>query len=134
MQIEIILKELLFKAVRSSGPGGQHVNKTASKVEVYFNIVTSEGLTASEKRLLKTRLAARLTSEGVLFLQNSESRSQHRNKKRCVEQLITLLQKNLKVAKPRRKTKPSKGAIEKRLKTKKKTALKKTNRKPPSME
>ena len=134
MQTEIILKELQFKAVRSSGPGGQHVNKTASKVEVYFNIVASEGLTASEKKLLKTRLATRLTSEGVLSLQNSESRSQHRNKKMCIERLMTLLQKNLKVAKPRRKTKPSKGAIEKRLKAKKNKALKKTNRKPPGIE
>jgi len=134
MQTEIILKELQFKAVRSSGPGGQHVNKTASKVEVYFNIVASEGLIASEKKLLKTRLATRLTSEGVLSLQNSESRSQHRNKKMCIERLMTLLQKNLKVAKPRRKTKPSKGAIEKRLKAKKNKALKKTNRKPPGIE
>ena len=134
MQTNIILRELEFKAVRSSGPGGQHVNKTASKIEVYFNIITSEGLTASEKRLLKTRLATRLTSEGVLSLQNSESRSKHRKKKMCVEHLMSLLQKNLKVAKPRKKTKPSKGAIEKRLKAKKNKALKKTNRKPPSLE
>jgi ribosome-associated protein len=134
MRAEIIIKELQFKAVRSSGPGGQHVNKTSSKVEVYFNIDASEGLTSSEKILLKTRLAARLTSEGVLTLQNSESRSQHRNKKMGIERMIALLQKNLKVDKPRRKTKPSKGAIEKRIKAKKKTALKKTNRKPPDME
>lgn len=134
MQTEIILKELQFKAVRSSGPGGQHVNKTASKVEISFNIVASDGLTASEKRLLKTRLATRITSEGILSLQNSESRSQHRNKKMGVEQLIALLQKNLKVAKPRKKTKPSKGAIEKRLKAKKNKALKKSNRKPPNLD
>lgn len=134
MHTEIILKELRFKAVRSSGPGGQHVNKASSKVEVYFNIDASEGLTASEKILLKSRLSARLTSEGVLALQNSESRSQHRNKKMGIERMIALLQKNLQVNKPRRKTKPSKGAIEKRIKAKKKTALKKTNRKPPDME
>jgi len=134
MQTEIILKELQFKAVRSSGPGGQHVNKTASKVEVYFNLLASEGLTAGEKKLLKVRLATRINSEGVLSLQNSESRSQHRNKKLSVERLIALLEKNLQVAKPRRKTKPSKGAVEKRLQSKKKTALKKTNRKPPGLE
>ena len=134
MRTEIILKELRFKAVRSSGPGGQHVNKASSKVEVYFNIDTSEGLSTSEKKLLKTRLGARLSSEGVLSVQNSESRSQHRNKKMGIERLITLLQKNLKVDKPRRKTKPSRGAIEKRIKAKKKTALKKTNRKRPDME
>jgi ribosome-associated protein len=134
MQTEIILKELEFKAVRSSGPGGQHVNKTASKVEVYFNLFASEGLTAGEKKLLKARLATRINSEGILSLQNSESRSQHRNKKMGVERLIALLHENLKVAKPRRKTKPSRGAVEKRLTTKKKTALKKTNRKPPGLE
>ncbi|MEM7085396.1 MAG: alternative ribosome rescue aminoacyl-tRNA hydrolase ArfB [Bacteroidota bacterium] len=134
MLTEIILKELQFKAVRSSGPGGQHVNKTASKVEVYFNISASEGLTTAEKKLLQTRLATRLTSEGILCIQNSESRSQHRNKKMGIERLISLLEKNLKVNAPRRKTKPSKGAIEKRIQAKKKTALKKANRKPPSME
>ena len=134
MRAEIIIKELWFRAVRSSGAGGQHVNKTSSKVEVYFNMDASEGLSSSEKILLKTKLAARLTSEGALILQNSESRSQHRNKKMGIERMMTLLQNNLKVDKPRRKTKPSKGAIEKRIKAKKKTALKKTNRKPPDME
>lgn len=134
MQTEIILKELQFKAVRSSGPGGQHVNKTASKVEVYFNLFASDGLTEGEKKLLKTRLATRINSEGILSLQNSETRSQHRNKKISIEQLIALLQENLKVAKPRRKTKPTRGAVEKRLQSKKKKALKKTNRKPPGLE
>jgi len=134
MQTEIILKELQFKAVRSSGPGGQHVNKTASKVEVYFNLFDSEGLTEGEKKLLKARLATRINSEGILSLQNSETRSQHRNKKMSIEQLIALLQENLKVAKPRRKTKPTRGAVEKRLQSKKKRALKKTNRKPPGLE
>lgn len=134
MQIETILKELQFKAVRSSGPGGQHVNKTASKVEVLFDLFSSEGLTEVEKERIKTKLATRLTKQGMLSLQCSESRSQHRNKRICIERLIDLLQENIKVARPRRKTKPSKGAIEKRLKSKKNQALKKVNRKPPKMD
>lgn len=134
MQIETILKELQFKAVRSSGPGGQHVNKTASKVEVLFDLFSSEGLTEVEKERIKTKLATRLTTQGMLSLQCSESRSQHRNKRICIERLIDLLQENIKVARPRRKTKPSKGAIEKRLKSKKNQALKKVNRKPPKMD
>ncbi|MBL4663346.1 MAG: aminoacyl-tRNA hydrolase [Flavobacteriaceae bacterium] len=134
MQAEIILRELQFKAVRSSGPGGQHVNKTASKVEVSFNVFTSEGLSASEKERLTTKLANKLTSEGILSIQSSESRSQHRNKKMGIDRLIALIKENLKVEKPRRKTKPSRGVIEKRLQSKKRIALKKSNRKPPLME
>jgi len=134
MQIETILKELQFKAVRSSGPGGQHVNKTASKVEVLFDLFSSEGLTGVEKERLKTKLTTRVTKQGILSLQCSESRSQHRNKRICIERLIDLLQENIKVAKPRRKTKPSKGAIEKRLRSKKSQALKKANRKPPKID
>jgi len=134
MRPEIILKEVQFKAVRSSGAGGQHVNKTSSKVELSFSIFTSEGLTVPEKERLANKLASRLTSEGVLLLQSSESRSQHRNKKKVIDRLLQLLQDHLKVAKPRRKTKPSRGAIERRLQSKKQHAKKKANRKPPSAD
>lgn len=134
MQPDIILREVQFKAVRSSGPGGQHVNKTSSKIEVYFDVFSSEGLSSREKERLKNRLSSRLTSEGILQLQSSESRSQHRNKKLAIDRLMYLLEENLKVTKPRKKTRPSRGAVEKRLKTKKQRALKKTNRKPPSLD
>lgn len=134
MQPDIILREVQFKAVRSSGPGGQHVNKTSSKIEVYFDVFSSEGLSSREKERLKNRLSSRLTSEGILQLQSSESRSQHRNKKLAIDRLMYLLEENLKVTKPRKKTRPSRGAVEKRLKIKKQRALKKTNRKPPSLD
>lgn len=129
MQIEKIIKEFGFKATRSSGPGGQHVNKTASKIELSFNIKNSEGLTNSEKERLLLKLDSRISSEGTLTLQCSETRSQFRNKAIVIERAIELIKLNIKVAKPRKKTKPSKGAIEKRLSTKKKQALKKSNRK-----
>ena len=73
MNTEQILSELTFKAVRSSGPGGQHVNKTASKVEVSFSIATSQGITESEKELLEKRLQSKLTSEGIILLQCGET-------------------------------------------------------------
>ena len=134
MNTEILISELTFKAVRSSGPGGQHVNKTASKVEVSFDLETSEALSETEKERLRIKIPTKISSEGIIMLQCGETRSQHRNKALVIERLIELLQQNLKVAKPRKKTKPSKGAIEKRLKTKKENALKKSTRRPPKIE
>ena len=134
MQIEVILKELNFKGIRSSGPGGQHVNKTASKVELSFTIFSSKGLSEAEKELLNSKLSKKITAEGLLILQCGQSRSQHRNKTIVVERLLSLLESNLKVPKKRKKTKPSKGAIEKRIKAKKNKAIKKANRKPPKLD
>ncbi len=134
MNTDLLVSEFTFKAIRSSGPGGQHVNKTASKVEVSFNINASAALTEQEKDRLRSKLASRLSSEGVIVLQCGETRSQHRNKTIVIERLVALLLQNLKVAKARKKTKPSKGAIERRLKSKKEQALKKSNRKPPNFE
>jgi len=134
MNTEMLVSELTFKAVRSSGPGGQHVNKTASKVEVSFNLETSEALSEIEKERLRLKIPTKISSEGIIVLQSGETRSQHRNKAIVIERLIELLQKNLKVAKPRKKTKPSKGAIERRLKSKKENAFKKSNRRPPKIE
>ena len=131
MEAEIILRELQFKAVRSSGPGGQHVNKTSSKVELVFDLFSSEGLTASEKETLKARLSNRISTQGLLILQSGESRSQHRNKRLVIERLMSLLKENLKQQKPRIKSKPSKASIEKRLQQKKRQAQKKSLRKPP---
>ncbi len=133
MNTETIINELNFKAVRSSGPGGQHVNKTASKVEVSFDLENSIALSETEKERLRTKLATKISSEGIISLQCGETRSQHRNKAIVIERFVYLIQQNLKVAKPRKKTKPSKGAIEKRIKSKKNNALKKSNRKPPEM-
>ena len=134
MKIEVLLKELNFKALRSSGPGGQHVNKTASKVEVSFNIAASKAFSETEKNSLLIKLKSKISSEGLLQLSCSETRSQHRNKAIAIDRLIELITKSFKKAKPRKKTKPSKSAIEKRLKTKKNQALKKAHRKPPKID
>jgi ribosome-associated protein len=134
MDKTLLVTELNFKAVRSSGAGGQHVNKTSSKVEVHFNVASSKALSASEIARLLEKLHNRISGEGILMLSCSESRSQHRNKAIVIERLLDLISENLKVQKKRKKTKPSKGAIEKRLRSKKNNALKKTNRKRPPLD
>lgn len=134
MDDDQLLRELAFKAVRSSGPGGQHVNKTSSKVELSFNVLLSEAFSENEKDRLLKKLASRISSEGVIMLSCGETRSQHRNKAIVIERLKELIADHLKVRKRRKKSKPSKSAIEKRLKTKKGQALKKANRKPPKID
>lgn len=134
MNVEVLIAELSFKAIRSSGPGGQHVNKTASKVEVSFNLGNSDAFSENEKERLHFKLSKKISSEGIIILQCGETRSQHRNKAIVIERLVSILQENLKVAKPRKKTKPSKGAIERRLRSKKENALRKQHRKPPKID
>ncbi|MBO2543884.1 aminoacyl-tRNA hydrolase [Salegentibacter sp. BDJ18] len=131
MDEQQITRELSFKAVRSSGAGGQHVNKTSSKVELYFDLEASEGLLEEEKARLIKKLATRLTKENLLILNSEESRSQHKNKELVVAKFFELLQENIKKPKPRKKTKPSKAAKLKRLKAKKINAEKKARRNDP---
>jgi len=128
-----ILQELQFKAIRSSGPGGQHANKVSSKVELVFDLHNSNGLSEEEKNRLFLKLKSKLSKENVLILQCDESRSQHKNKDLVIKRFLDLLKKALVVPKKRKRTKPSKGSIEKRLKAKKRAALKKVNRSKPSL-
>ncbi|MCL6266533.1 alternative ribosome rescue aminoacyl-tRNA hydrolase ArfB [Flagellimonas myxillae] len=134
MNKEQIRRELQFKAIRSSGAGGQHVNKVSSKVELVFSIKDSVALTEHEKERLLTKLGSRLTKEGMLVLQCGESRSQHKNKALVVERFFALLKNGLHVPKKRRPTKPSKSSVEKRLKSKKLDSRKKTDRQKPKWD
>lgn len=131
--LDILQQELSFKAIRSSGAGGQHVNKTASKVVVQYDIVASSALSDEERTLLLKNLSSRLTNEGVLILDSSESRSQHKNKELVVERLLKIITQGLKKEKPRKKTKPSKASKLKRLREKKSNAEKKANRQRPDL-
>ena len=134
MNTENILKELNFKATRSSGPGGQHVNKTSSKIELTFYLENSLSLSESEKALLKVKLVSKLTKENVLILFCEETRSQHRNKEISIKRFLELLKLNLIRPKKRQKTKPSKGALKRRVETKKRTSIKKALRKKPKFD
>lgn len=131
MNQEQILTELQFKAIRSSGPGGQHANKVSSKVELSFHIENSAGLTDRQKRRLLLKLGNKLSKEGLLILQCDESRSQHKNKELVIKRFLKLLEKSLIVPKARKKSKPTRSSIEKRLKSKKIASLKKINRSKP---
>lgn len=132
MDAEKIIQELKFKAVRSSGSGGQHVNKVSTKVELYFDVLHSNSLSEDEKELLLKKL--KLTKDNFLILQCDESRSQLKNKEIVVKRFLQLITNGLKVPKKRKVTKPGKSAIQKRLEKKKKIAFKKALRKKPNSE
>lgn len=134
MNKEQLIKELDFKAVRSSGAGGQHVNKVSSKVELTFNVSNSTVLNEEQKELLLKNLANRLTKDGILLLSNSESRSQHKNKEKVIKQFFEVLEKGLFVPKKRKPTKMSKAQKQKRLDNKQKHSAKKQLRKKPDLE
>lgn len=134
MNREVLLNELQFKAVRSSGAGGQNVNKVASKVELTFDVDASSGLSDDEKELLKVSIGNRLTKENMLLLQCEESRSQHKNKELVIQRFFEVVEEGLIVQKERIATKTPKKVTRKRLKSKRKTSEKKTNRKPPEIE
>ncbi|WP_411029234.1 alternative ribosome rescue aminoacyl-tRNA hydrolase ArfB [Spongiimicrobium sp. 3-5] len=129
MDKALIEQELRFKAVRSSGAGGQHVNKVATKVMLTFDLNSSMALSDEEKVRLQEKLGQRLTKEGLLIMHGDTTRSQHKNKELVVKRFLEVIENVLKVPKKRRKTKPSKSAIEKRLKAKQKTSEKKLGRK-----
>ena len=134
MDTENIVKELSFKAIRSSGAGGQHVNKTSSKIELTFDLENSSSLTDEEKTLLKIKLSSKLTNGNQLILFCEETRSQHKNKELAIKRFLELVKQNLKKPKKRKATKPSKAAIEKRLDSKQNNSLKKALRKKPKLD
>jgi ribosome-associated protein len=129
-----IIKELKFKAIRSSGAGGQHVNKTSSKIELTFDLENANSLSDSEKTLLKTKLSSKLTKENVLILFCDESRSQHRNKNIAIQRFLEVLKTNLIRPKRRKATKPSKGSIKRKAENKKRVSVKKALRKKPKFD
>ena len=127
-ELNIPLAELSFRFSTSSGPGGQHVNKSATKVTLLFDVANSPSLPDEVRARLLTRLESRLDKEGVLQLQVQSSRSQHRNRETAVSLFQKLLAEALKKKKKRRRTKPSAAAQEKRLAEKKKRAERKSER------
>ena len=134
MDTEKIISELSFKAVRSSGAGGQNVNKVSSKVVLSFDLNTSQALSEEQKLLLETNLATRLTSENILILNCDEDRSQLKNKEIVVKRFLELIKKGLYVPKIRKATKIPKSVIKKRIKDKKNISEIKKSRKKPNLD
>lgn len=133
MNWEKIYNELAFRTSRSSGAGGQHVNKTETKVEVLFSITGSEGLTQEEKDILLEKLASAISEEGIIAVSSQKTRSQFDNKENAIEKLKLKLEKALIPKSKRISTKPSKASIEERLMEKKLRAEKKLARKKPEL-
>ncbi len=133
MDWERIFNELKFRTSRSSGAGGQHVNKTETKVEVLFDVNVSEGLNQKEKELVFEKLANRINDEGILSVASQKSRSQLDNKENTTDKLNQLLVKALTPVAKRIRTLPSKISIEERLAEKKIQSEKKAARKKPDV-
>jgi ribosome-associated protein len=131
MHTEIITSELNFKAVRSSGAGGQNVNKVSSKIVLIFDVATSQGLDEEEKQLLQTKLKTKISQENLLILTCDEDRSQLKNKRIIIKRFFEMLEKALVKPKVRKTTKITKGANEKRIQEKKKAGEIKAGRKKP---
>jgi len=124
----IIVNEIIFKASRSSGAGGQHVNKVSTKVELSFDIEKSLAFSDEEKGRLLEKLKTNFTKEGLINIQSQATRSQSKNKKVAIDKLFELLENALIVPKKRKKTRPSKAVKENRLKSKRINSEKKQNR------
>jgi ribosome-associated protein len=120
-----LLSEVEFTTSRSSGPGGQNVNKVNSRVTLRFDIKQSQLLTDEQREVLLSKLASKLTTEGVLLINVQDSRSQLENKEGAITRLEALIRKAFTKPKPRKKTKPTKAAKEKRVTDKKQRSEKK---------
>ena len=127
-EVVIPMAELSFRFATSSGPGGQHANRSATRAVLLFDVAQSPSLTDEVRERLLAKLATRLDKEGVLQVSVQDSRSQVQNREMAIERFQGLLAKALQKRKTRRKTKPSKAVREARLAEKKKRSERKQDR------
>jgi len=133
MNQEKLISELQFKAVRSSGAGGQNVNKVSSKVVLTFDLNTSAVLSSEEKLLLETKISSRLTSDNILILNCDEDRSQLKNKEIVTKRFLSIISNGLIIPKTRKATRVPRSVIEKRIKAKRNLSTIKQTRKKPNI-
>ena len=132
--LSIPRSELDVRVSRASGAGGQHVNKTSSRVEIFWNVPSSRALTDDQRARLLDKLSSRLTTEGSIRVVASDMRSQSRNRDLAEERLTELVRRALIVPRKRKPTKPTRAAKEARLETKKRHSNKKRQRRGPSLD
>jgi len=131
--VAIPLEELRFRFTRSSGPGGQHVNKAATQAELTFDVARSPSLSDEHRRRVLSRLGSYISQEGVLRLTCQSTRSQAQNRREAVERFQALLAGALRVAKARKRTRPTRASQERRLAAKRRrTQLKRERRSRPA--
>lgn len=118
-ELAIPWRELAFRATPGGGPGGQHVNRSATRIELWWNVRESTALSDEQRALLEARLARRLDRQGRLRLVSDARRSQSRNREAAVERLVKVLAAALHVAPPRKRTRPTRSSVERRLGEKK---------------
>jgi len=128
VRVKDFSKEFVFSTSRSSGAGGQHVNKVETKVELRFNVPASKLLSDSEKNIILKKLKNRINANGDLIIISQAARSQLQNKQKTIEKFYSLIRKALKPPKKRVPTKPTQAAVQKRLEAKRKHSEKKTLR------
>jgi ribosome-associated protein len=126
--VDIPLEEVELRASRSSGPGGQHANVTASRIEAVFDVAASQALTDEQKRRVMARCGPRVTAVA------QDARSQSRNRELALERLEKRLSQALHVPRARRPTKPTKPSRERRLDKKRKASERKAARRPPRID
>jgi ribosome-associated protein len=132
--VAIPRSELDVRVSRSSGAGGQHVNKTSSRVEIFWNVLSSRAISDDQRALLRQKLASRITTDGSIRIVASDMRSQSRNRELAEERLVETIRRALVIPKKRRATKPSRAAKEARLDEKKRLSEKKRDRRDKTFE
>ena len=132
--LSIPRNELNVRVSRSSGAGGQHVNKTSSRVEIFWNVLASRALSEEQRARLQEKLGPRLTTEGSIRVVASDMRSQSRNRDLAEERLAELVKRALVVPRKRKATKPTRAAKEARLEAKKRHSHKKRERRDASFD
>lgn len=132
--LQIDERELTFEALRASGPGGQHVNKTSTAIQLRFDVAKAAGLPEEVRQRLRVIAGQRMTQEDVLIIDAREHRSQQRNRQAALERLVDMLTRAARPPRTRRKTRPTLASRRRRGEQKRQQSEKKSRRRPPSVE